>query len=306
MVDVNTYNIRYYDSCYNDIDRSDNNENQSENSKKIVVVVLQERLIEEWLEVVSNLASEGFRIVVPEIIGFGYSDKPAVKYSVDFFLDLLEAFMEKINITHTSSKIIILGYSLGGQLAAEFAIRFYNKGIVEKLVLVAPTGTMTDSNHAVQQYIITTIYGDCFGIDPAYVSNVLDSELFLHYMANTPQVTIPEELIRNYSNVKLLPGARYAFVSTIHELGFGTRKPKLKGRLSQITCPSLILWGSNDKMVPIQNSKDFVKEIPRCKMHMIRDCGHIPHIEKPIEFTKIIRDYLLSYDNNKQEHNMSK
>jgi pimeloyl-ACP methyl ester carboxylesterase len=112
-----------------------------------------------------------------------------------------------------------------------------------------------------------------------YVDTHLVSQLFWHDMVYNPNVVIPGELIRNYSNVQGLPYARYA--------------PILKGRLSQINCPTLLVWGHNDKMVPIEYSKDFIDEIPNCKLHVLRDCGHIPHIEKPIEFGKIIQDFLL-------------
>jgi pimeloyl-ACP methyl ester carboxylesterase len=56
-------------------------------------------------------------------------------------------------------------------------------------------------------------------------------------------------------------------------------------------------------MVPTEYSKDFINEIPSCKLHMIEDRGHISHIEKPIKFTKVIQDFLLlsSYDLLEQE-----
>jgi pimeloyl-ACP methyl ester carboxylesterase len=206
---------------------------------------------------------------------------------------------------------MILGYSLGGQLAAEFAIRFANKRsrMIEKLVLVAPTGTMTNSTHAMQKYIITLLYGNCWCLSPYYVDSSSISLLYPNYMIHVSNnVVIPEELIRNYSNVQGLPHTRLASVSTMLELGLG-QKPedgrltaKLQGRLPQINCPTLLIWGYNDRIVPIENSKGFIDEIPNCKMCVIQNCGHIPHLEKPIEFSKTIEDFLL-LDDNEQEDN---
>jgi pimeloyl-ACP methyl ester carboxylesterase len=62
--------------------------------------------------------------------------------------------------------------------------------------------------------------------------------------------------------------------------------------------------GDNDRMVPVQYSKGFTDEIPNYKLQVIRDCGHIPPIEKPIEFSKIILDFLLKDENNKREGNI--
>jgi len=302
VTDVNSYNVRYCDYCSNksSISGSSYNENQTENAQKIVIV-LQERLIEEWLNVASMLAQRGIRLIIPEIIGFGYSDKPAANYNIDFFIDFLVTFLEKLKITDREKRsITILGYSLGGQLAAELAIRFASKKpSIEKLILVAPTGTMTNSNPALVRYIMA-MHDDCFSIYPGFADIHLTHELFSYYMIYNPNVVvIPEELIRNYSNALKLPNARYASISAILEFGLAQRvkdgklTPKLKGRLSYINFPTLVIWGYNDKIVPVENSKGFMDEIPNCKLLVIRDCGHIPHIEKPIEFSKIILDFLL-------------
>jgi 2-hydroxy-6-oxonona-2,4-dienedioate hydrolase len=84
---------------------------------------------ERWSRVIPAL-SKYFHVIIPDIVGFGYSDKPAVEYTMDFFIDFFKVFVDNLSIY----KSIIIGSSFGGQVASDFDIRFYR--MVDKLVLV--------------------------------------------------------------------------------------------------------------------------------------------------------------------------
>jgi pimeloyl-ACP methyl ester carboxylesterase len=89
---------------------------------------------ERWAKVIPS-----YMIILgncPDIVGFGYSDKPTVEYNIPFFVKFLEDFLNSLGIKKTS----IAGSSFGGLVAAEFAIK--NSQMVNKLVLVSPAGTM--------------------------------------------------------------------------------------------------------------------------------------------------------------------
>jgi len=116
VIDVNSYKIRYCDYCSNDSSNvgSEAKENQAENCEKIVVI-LQERSIEEWLNVASILAKKGFRLLIPELIGFQYNDKPVLEHTNDSFIyDFFKAFLDHLGI----SKASIIGSSFGAHIAA--------------------------------------------------------------------------------------------------------------------------------------------------------------------------------------------
>ena len=102
---------------------------------------------ERWLSIAPTL-SKYFRVIVPDIVGFGYSDKPTVEYTIGFFMDFLRGFLENLRI-HTP---ILVGSSLGGYLATEFAIRFNTR--VKKLVLADSAGIMRSSTNVLDQYIM--------------------------------------------------------------------------------------------------------------------------------------------------------
>ena len=94
--------------------------------------------------------------------------------------------------------------------------------------------------------------------------------------------------VRDFVNRMRLPNAKYAFMSTL----LGIRdSPKLHGRLSKVNVPTLLVWGDNDNMIPLQYSNGF-QEIPVNELVIINKCGHTPYVEKPEEFTDIALKFL--------------
>jgi 2-hydroxy-6-oxonona-2,4-dienedioate hydrolase len=85
-----------------------------------------------------------------------------------------------------------------------------------------------------------------------------------------------------------LPNAKYRFISTV----LATRDAaKLKGKLSNISAPTLIVWGDNDKMIPLQYARQY-NEIPESQLVVLKNCGHIPHIEKLTSLSDILVRFL--------------
>jgi 2-hydroxy-6-oxonona-2,4-dienedioate hydrolase len=127
ITDVNGCNIRYFDYDY------ENQATQSNDCKKTLVFLHGlGASADRFLYVAPTLSESGFRVVAPDIIGFGYSNKPTADYTIDFFIEFLEEFLENVHI----DKMSMVGSSFSGLLGAEFAARFNSR--IEELVLVAP------------------------------------------------------------------------------------------------------------------------------------------------------------------------
>jgi len=107
-------------------------------------------------------------------------------------------------------------------------------------------------------------------------------------MAYDP-IIVTDHTILDFVNRMRLPNAKYAFMSTL--LGM-KESPRLPGRLSKIVSPTLLIWGDNDRMIPLEYSREY-EEIPHSTFKIINDCGHTPYVEKPIIFSKVISDFLL-------------
>lgn len=264
MTYVNSYSIRYFD--YDGI------AHKSHDYKVLILLHGLGASAERWLFVAPTL-SKYFRILVPDIVGFGYSDKPTVEYKMDFFIDFFQGFLENLHI----DRPIIIGSSFGGYLAAEFAIRFSNK--LEQLVLAAPAGMMRYSTKVLDEYIMAALY-------PTY-ENALRA--FMD-MAFDPSI-VTEDTVKDFVNRMRLPNAKYAFMSTV--LGLRDDSRKLPARLSKIITPTLLIWGDNDNMIPLQSSEEYNK-IPGSNLAVIKDCGHTPYVEKPTVFNQTILKFLMN------------
>jgi pimeloyl-ACP methyl ester carboxylesterase len=225
---------------------------------------------ERWSRV-APILSRYFHVIVPDIIGFGYSDKPTVEYTIDFFISFLQAFLDQLEI----KKPILVGSSFGGHLATEFAIR--NSRKIEKLVLVSPAGMMRSSTPALDQYIMASLYPTYENATRAFRNMSVDG------------LGVSQDTIRDFVNRMRLPNAKYAFMSTL----LGMRDSiKLRGRLSNILVPTLVVWGDDDKMIPVQYAKEY-SEIPNAHLVVIRDCGHTPYVEKPTAFSKALLKFVV-------------
>jgi pimeloyl-ACP methyl ester carboxylesterase len=228
---------------------------------------------ERWSRVIPTL-SKYFRVVTPDIIGFGYSDKPTVEYTMDFFLDFFNGFLDSLDI----SKASMIGSSFGGHIATEFAIRFNRK--IDRLVLASPAGMMRTSTPTLDGYIMAALY-------PTY-ENAFKA---FKEMAYDPDA-VNEEIVMDFVNRMRLPNAKYAFMSTLLGMRYA---PELQGRLGKIISPTLLVWGDNDRMIPVQYSKEY-SEIPDSELVVIKNCGHTPYVEKPMTFNKLLLKFLVGSD----------
>jgi 2-hydroxy-6-oxonona-2,4-dienedioate hydrolase len=263
FTNVNGYTIRYLDYGVPD---------GKTNSEVLILLHGLGASAERWSRVIPTL-SRYYRVIIPDIIGFGYSDKPAVEYTMDFFIDIFfKVFLDNLGV----SKASIIGSSFGGHVATEFAIRF--NGMVEKLVLVSPAGMMKTSTPTLDRYIMAALYPVYEHVYEAFSEMAYDSD-----------EAVNEEIVMDFVNRMRLTNAKYAFMSTVLGIRYA---PKLKGRLYNIIAPTLLVWGDNDRMIPLQYAREY-EEIPKSKLVVIKNCGHTPYVERPITFNKVILRFLV-------------
>ncbi len=225
---------------------------------------------ERWSRVIPLFAGD-FRVIAPDLIGFGYSDKPTADYTPDFFSEFLEKFL-------TASKIIrphIIGSSLGGQISAEYTASHSDN--VEKLVLVSPAGLMKNSTPALDAYIMAAMYPN-----KANAKNAFE-------MMESSGKNAEESIVNGFVKRMKLPNAKLAFMSSI--LGLKNSK-SIAPKLPSIQSPTLIVWGANDPVIPINYADDFVLAIPDCQFLRMDGCGHTPYVQDPGTFASKVLEFL--------------
>jgi len=256
FVDVDGSKIRYLES--------------GSSKKTLVLIHGLGASCERWEKVLPILEND-FQVIVPDLIGFGYSDKPTVDYTMDFFSNFLEKFLKTLGIDKTS----IIGSSLGGQIAVEYSSSHSNS--VEKLILVSPSGIMKQSTFALDAYIMAALYPNENSAKNAF--ETMDGS----------GGEIPRNTITSFVKRMKLHNAKFAFMSTLLGLKYSE---SITPKLENISSSTLLIWGSNDPVIPIEFSKDFVMSINNCELYEMSKCGHTPYVQEPELFASKVLEFL--------------
>jgi len=225
---------------------------------------------DDWLPVLEPMAQK-YRLLVPDQIGFGRSDKPLLDYSVQTYVDFLNEFLRQMKVEKAS----LVGESLGGWIAALYVAEIGGGAHlipVEKLVLVDAAGLKQD-----------TPIPD---LNPS--SLVAMREVMEAVFYDTSWVN--EDALRKIFTDKLAVHDGYTVRSF---LGNPTcEKERLDDRLASIRVPTLVTWGKQDKLLPIASGEHYAAGIAGAKMISFEKCGHVPPIEKTKEFLAAVTGFL--------------
>ena len=229
---------------------------------------------DRWVGIPKSL-SVNFHTISLDLPGFGESDKPeSMDYTIKNFRDIVIDFMNLLAIN--DDKTSIVGHSLGGYIAAEVVM--LNKIQVKRLVLIDSSGMLKKPTALLEEYLNVAMNPT---IDK--VRNIFEQMV-------TDHTKIPLKLVESFIRRINLPNAKYAFKSTLENSA--NTKIELE-RLKLIDrVPTLIIWGTEDKVIPLEHSKLFKESIPNSHVEIIQDTGHAPFTEKPEQVCEIIRNFL--------------
>ena len=232
---------------------------------------------DRWLDIPDAL-SKYYHTIAVDLIGFGGSDKPPdIDYTIGKFAEFILEFINKKGLYNddNNKKITLVGHSLGGYIAVEFAIR--NRELIEKLVLIDSSGFLKEPTPLLEQYLYAAKFTSYDN-----VRNVFEQLVSQHW--RVLPVVINTFITRINS-----PGAKYAFESAYkNSTTTQIDLPRLK---SIEDIPTLIIWGKNDNLIPIEHSNLFKQVLKKSKFEIIEDAGHAPFAEKPALICEILHAF---------------
>ena len=231
-----------------------------------------------WRDIPDAL-SEHFHTISVDLIGFGGSEKPTTAdYSIKGFSGFIFDFLQAIDV---KDKICIVGHSLGGYIALQFA--FENKDLVEKLVLVDPSGKLDGPTP------LLSSYRDAAN-EPIPILKYEKLKKVFEGMYSLSSVLLPM-VVGIFLDTIEKPGALYAFNYAFDDsTGKGIGSDRLKV-IEDIPC--LIIWGANDNLIsPKEYAEKFLRDLPNARLEIIPDAGHAPFIEKTAIVYEKIRTFL--------------
>ena len=221
--------------------------------------------------------SEDYRVVSVDLPGFGLTgEDPSGIYTDQRSVEVLEAFLKELNIP----KVVLVGNSMGGKFAWQFAARYPNQ--VTKLVLISPDGYASpgiEYGKKIEVPAIADLYRYFFSrmflvmnLKPAYAN---------------PN-TLNDALVNRYYDLMLAPGVRGAILARMQQTVLQDPVPSL----SSIQVPTLLIWGEKDAFIPIRNSNDYLKAMPNAKRVSLPNIGHLPQEEQPSIGLAALKDFL--------------
>jgi pimeloyl-ACP methyl ester carboxylesterase len=226
------------------------------------------------------LTRQGFSVLRYDLLGRGFSDRPDTDYNVNLFVNQLATLLDALKITRPVS---LVGLSMGGPITATFTARHPER--VEKLVLIDPAGARTLFLSRILNVIAAPGIGEHLldlagngGIIRTIATDIFNKGLV-------------ERFVERYMVQVQYRGFRNAILSTVrnHVIDCCIDTYRQIGSLNK---PVLLLWGRHDTTVPVRHSGDLRAAIPGLEFHIIEDCSHIPHYEKPEETNAILLEFL--------------
>jgi pimeloyl-ACP methyl ester carboxylesterase len=240
---------------------------------------------ETWRAVIPQL-SRKYRVVAPDLLGHGKSDKPRGDYSLGAFAVWLRDLLDELGI----SRATVIGQSLGGGVAMQFV--YQHPDYCQRLVLISSGG---------------------LGPDVGWTLRLLSApgaELILPAIAPPPVLTVGNKLRSWFSAAGLQSprGAeiwsaysslsdaktRQAFLRTLRSVvdPRGQAVSALNRLHLTSELPTMVIWGDQDRIIPVGHGYALHEARPGSRLEVLKGVGHFPHVERPSEVVDLLDDFI--------------
>jgi pimeloyl-ACP methyl ester carboxylesterase len=209
--------------------------------------------------------SKQFTVYVPTHPGFG---KSGGFDQIDTIEDMAFHYVELFDALGIG-EVILGGVSLGGWIAAEFAVRWPER--VKKLWLSAAPGLWVDDEPL-----------------PDLFREMTDREKVRGRLFHDPNGYMAKLVIADEADEEQMLSAYQSLTVLARLMWERPYDPKLAARLHRIQCPTLLLWGANDRLVPPAYGEAYRKYLQQAELKLIPDCGHLAMFEKEAEFVEAV------------------
>jgi len=204
-------------------------------------------------------------VLVPTHPGFG---KSGGFDEIDNIADMAFHYVELFDALGLE-EVVLGGASLGGWIAAEFAVRWPER--VKKLWIADAPGLWVEEQPL----------PDLFRI-------MHDREKMRDLLFYEPKGAMATMVIKNDPDEETMMAAYQSLTALARLVWERPYDPKLASRLYRIQCPTLLVWGEHDKLVPPAYGEAYKKHIAGAELKLIPKCGHMPMFEKEAEFVDMI------------------
>ena len=233
-----------------------------------------------WSKVFLDFAAGGFRVIAPDLLGYGYSDKPRdLDYTIARQAEMVVNFMKQLGV----ERAVLVGSSYGAAVAATVALD--HPAMVEKLILVGAVNNNRPTRYLLMRLFGSPIIGDI--LSPLLVGSRLLLRKRMKRVYDKHSWVLDERRV----DARHLPlrtrNAHRAIIRTVRR--WDAERVSRDAHL--LTQPTLLVWGDTDREVPLQDGERLHEAIPGSRLIVFRDCGHLPHEEYPERFSRLVVEF---------------
>ena len=231
-----------------------------------------------WRLVMPTLSAQR-RVIAPDMLGFGYTDRPAdARYRLDAWVQQAMDTLDALDVAQTD----LVGNSFGGALALALAIRHPQR--VRRLVLMGSVGV---------PFPITPGLDAVWGYTPSFEHMRTLIDLFAH-----DRKLVTDELAELRFQASIRPGFQESFAAM-----FPAPRQRWVDALASpetdiraVPHETLVIHGREDRIIPVTTSLTLANLIPNAQLHVYGHCGHWTQIEHSARFTRLVGDFLAEAD----------
>jgi pimeloyl-ACP methyl ester carboxylesterase len=238
-----------------------------------------------WCEAVRRLVPR-FRVVAPDLLGHGESEKPVGDYSLGAQASFLRDLLRKLGIRRAT----VVGHSFGGGIAMQLS--YQHPEVCERVVLVSSGGLGREVNAVLR---LLSVPGAEWALPIVVPSFVRDGGNAVLAWIRGRGIQSPRihEWWQAYASLAE-PGTRHAFVRELRSVvEFSGQIVSAKDRLhASAEHPTLIVWGDRDAMIPLDHGRAAHALIAGSRLEIFEGAGHFPHAEYPDRFAEVLGEFI--------------
>ena len=235
-----------------------------------------------WKTVAPAFAERGFHVVAVDLIGFGYSSKPAwFDYTIGSQARIVARLMNRLGIGSAT----VIGSSYGGAVAATLALDYAER--VEKLVLVDAVINDEPKNHPILKLARIR------GLGELIAPFLITSKVFMRQrLRGTLHKTSHHLITKDRVDAILRPLTAADGHHSVLQTGRNWDANRIETDAHLINQPTLIVWGADDAVIPIGDGEKLYNSILHSRFVVFKDCGHVPQEEKSKDFVSVVTKFL--------------
>jgi len=233
-----------------------------------------------WSTTLLQLARKGFRVIAPDLPGYGYSDKPAdALYTISEQARAIVGLMDRLQIERAT----IVGASYGGAIAATMALDYPER--VEKLILVGAVTNDDAKKKMLLRISCLPIIGDI--ATPLFLGSRWILRKRMEDMYRRMGRSVNDRMVAARHHLLATSNAHRAMIRTARRWSAN----RIQREASLIRQPAMLVWGDQDDHIPLEDAIKLRDAIPNAKLIIFRNCGHLPPAEYPEQFVGAVSDF---------------